>query len=132
MNDLKIVIKDDTNEASYDLLEVPLTRAIIDGKTDVTDLAGNKFTYLTYSGKQQITHTWAYMTATEFRELKGFERRQYEGDFKRPLLTIPALNIADMPVALTVSDQNIINACGVVSDVTATFSETIQASVGTS
>lgn len=130
MSDLiTMTITDDQDAVTFGLLEVPLVQKVLDGRKNVETLDGNIFSYVHYTGKKEISHNWAYLTAQEYERLKGFERRQYT-TMKRPLLTIAKLNIQAMPVVMELSEQNIINSCGMVSDVTATFRETVQNSIG--
>lgn len=128
-NHISMTIKDDADTVTYGLLEVPLTRELVDGKANKTDLNGDVFTYLLFSGKRKIKHKWEWMTAEEFAQLRGFERRQYS-TYKRPLLTIERLGIYDMPVVMEVGDEDIINDCGLVGGVSVEFRETVQKSVG--
>jgi len=129
-NAITMQLIDTVDNLTYDLLEVPLTQEIIDGKTNVEPLNGDVFTYVTYDGKRRITHSWAYMSEDDYLRLLAFERRQYS-TFLRPLLTIPRLGIENMPVILEFSNpQKIVNNCGVVNGVTIVMRETSQNSIG--
>ena len=130
MNNITMRIMDTVDNLFYELLEVPLEKTNVDGKTTLETLDGNVFTNVTYHGKRAITHTWAYMTEDEYRALETVERRQYE-TFLRPLLTIDRLGIENLPVVLEITNpQKIVSNCGTVQGVSISMRETIQNSIG--
>ena len=131
MNDpITLQIIDTVDNLFYELLEVPLQQATIDGKTNIETLNGDVFTYVTYNGKRNITHTWAYMSEEDYLKLVAVERRQYT-TFLRPLVTIPRLGIENMPVLMEITTpQKIVDNCGTVQGITISLRETTQNSIG--
>jgi hypothetical protein len=121
---IQIVLTDDTLSYTFQSLEVPLTVSTLEGAVDVVTLDNNMSTYFT-ANKRQWTHTWAYMTETEYNVLKGFYDRQWTL-YKYPNLTIADLSVSAIPVRMSLNPQNIIDHCITVNDVTVTFRESIQ------
>ncbi len=130
MSNITLQLIDSVDNVTYDLLEVPLQIATIDGKSTVETLDGSVFTFVTYKNKFKVTHTWANMTKDDYDRLKAIERRQYD-TFLRPLLTIDQYNIDNVPVVMDITTpRNIVSNCGTVNGVTVTFRETKQNSIG--
>ena len=121
---LSLKIQDDAATKTYTLLEVPLTKKRAIGESTTTTLNGNVFTDYIYK-KFQIEHTWANMSQNEYLELERFFERQFTLH-KYPLITIPELGIENVPCKMTLSEQKIVNNCGMVEDITVTFRESKQ------
>ncbi len=121
---LTLKLTDDSEVIEYDLLEVPLTESPIRGATDIETLDGNVSTYFTYN-KRSWRHRWAYMSKEDYEKLKGFYDRQFT-NHKYPLLSIPELNVNNVPVLMNINQRDIVNNCGMVSGVETTFRESKQ------
>lgn len=121
---ITLTIKDDTAEETFDLLPSPFTRKKEIGKAEVTTASGDVYTDYVYR-KFSFEYEWGYLTAEEYAVLEGFFDRQFSSH-KYPRITIPALEVADMPVRMELSEQNIVNDCGVVENVSVAFRETRQ------
>lgn len=120
----QIVLTDDTTSATLATLNIPLQETIIEGAVDVTTLDMNLYT--DFTGKKRLwSNPWAYMTEAEFLTLKGFYDRQFTL-LKFPLITIEELGVEDVPVRLSMSPRQIIDHCGTVENVEASFRETVQ------
>lgn len=123
----KIELTDSTTTAEMPTLDVPLTQTILEGATDVTTLDMNMYTDF-YAQKNQWTHTWRFMSESDFTILKGFYERQFSLKLY-PSLTITDLGVEDVVVRMYLSPQSIIDNCGEVEDVQVTFRETVQLSI---
>lgn len=121
---ITLKLTDDNTSVTYDLLQVPFTQGEDLGKTDIKTINGNVYTDYIYQ-KRTWEHTWSYMTSAEYEELKGFFDRQFTNK-KYPLVTIPALNVSNVPAVMTISNRQIINNCGMVNNVKITLRETSQ------
>lgn len=131
MNPLTLRLIDSSDDVTYDILEVPFEELPIDGKTNIETADGNVFSYVTYSGKRQWSHTWSWMTEEEYLRLRAFERRQYSDPFQRPLITIARLGVENVPVVMEITaPRKIVSNCGTVQGVSVTWRETIQNSIG--
>lgn len=119
-----IQLSDSAATSIMPLLNVPLTEGQIEGATDVTTLDMNIYTDF-FVKKRLWSHTWRYMSETDFNTLKGFYDRQFTL-FQYPELTISELGVEDIVVRMTLSPQNIIDNCGTVENVQVTFRETVQ------
>lgn len=121
---LTLTITDDVASVTYNLLEVPFTKSRETGTSDVTVLNGNIYTDYIYQ-KFKLEHTWAVMTADEYRELEGFYNRQFTLH-KYPRVTVLDLGIENVVCKLELGDQDIINNCGWVEKVKISLRETSQ------
>jgi hypothetical protein len=121
---LTLTLADAQATKTWDLLEVPFTESEVKGQTQVEVQSGNAYVDYVYR-KFVWSHTWKYMSETEYLELVGFRERQYQ-TFQCPLVTIPELGVHDVPVIVSVGDRNIISNCGTVRDVKLTLRETAQ------
>ena len=118
----QLKLTDATDSIEYDLLEVPITQTDRIGKKTVVTKDGNISTYYNYK-KQVIKHRWAYMTNSQYQQLRAFFDRQYQtGHY--PKLTITKLGINEMPVALELSERKIIRNDGLTEGVELTMTET--------
>lgn len=124
----QIILSDSSTSATLPALNVPLTEGRIEGATDVTTLDMNLYTDF-IAQKRLWSHTWKYMTEAEFNILKGFYDRQFSL-FEYPEITITDLGVADIPVRMSLSPQNVIDHCGTVEDVEVSFRETVQLTEG--
>lgn len=105
-------------------LEVPLTRVKAEKMTTVEPLSGN--VYDDYIATKRVwTHTWAYLTASQYDLLDEIYERQ-KSDLAYPDLTIDGEGISDLTVKYELSPKNIIDECGDVRDITVSFRETRQ------
>ena len=121
---LTLTITDDQETVTYDLLEVPFTKANETGTSDVTVLSGNVYTDYVYH-KFRLDHTWAVMSEDEFLEIEGFYNRQFSLN-KYPRVTVPELGIDNVPCRMKLSDRKIISNCGLVEKVKISLRETVQ------
>jgi hypothetical protein len=107
--------------------QVPLNVQTIEAAVDVVTLDLNMYTDL-IATKRIWTVNWGTMSAADFTVLKAFYDRQFTL-YKFPLLTISDLSLNNVVVRMTLSDQSITSASGLVDGVTATFRETTQTSI---
>lgn len=121
---ITIELTDQNDTLVLPLLSPPLSETTIEGAQDVQTLDNNISTYFT-ANKREWTHTWPYLSKSEFDSIKAFYDRQWT-DYKYPLLTIDHLNVSDVPVRMYISPQNIIDNCGTVENVEVRFRETRQ------
>lgn len=119
---IEIKLKDDVKEYTFSQLEVPLTEDTIENATDVQTLDYNIYTDF-INQKRQWTHKWAYMSESEYNEIRGFYDRQFT-EYKYPLMTVSYYGITDVPVRIKMDAKNTINNCGMIQDVVAVFRET--------
>ena len=121
---IELELTDATGTATLQMLEVPLTINTIEGATDVQTLDYNVYTdFLTQ--KRVWSHTWAYMDESDYNILKGYYDRQFTL-FEYPELSIDYYNVANVPVRMTLNQQEVVNYCGRVQNVEVTFRETKQ------
>lgn len=119
---IDIKLTDATGTATLQMLEVPLSIKTIEGATDVQTLDYNVYTdFLTQ--KRVWSHTWAYMDEDDYNILKGYYDRQFTL-FEYPELSIDYYSVANVPVRMTLNQQEVINFCGRVQNVEVTFRET--------
>ena len=121
---IELELTDATGTSTLQMLEVPLTINTIEGATDVQTLDYNVYTdFLTQ--KRVWSHTWAYMDESDYNILKGYYDRQFTL-FEYPELSIDYYNVANVPVRMTLNQQEVINFCGRVQNVEVSFRETRQ------
>lgn len=121
---IELELTDATGTATLQMLEVPLSIKTIEGATDVQTLDYNVYTdFLTQ--KRVWSHTWAYMDEDDYNILKGYYDRQFTL-FEYPELSIDYYSVANVPVRMTLNQQEVINFCGRVQNVEVTFRETKQ------
>jgi len=121
---IELELTDATGTSTLQMLEVPLTINTIEGATDVQTLDYNVYTdFLTQ--KRVWSHTWAYMDEDDYNILKGYYDRQFTL-FEYPELSIDYYNVANVPVRMTLNQQEVVNYCGRVQNVEVTFRETKQ------
>ena len=121
---IELELTDATGTSTLQMLEVPLTINTIEGATDVQTLDYNVYTdFLTQ--KRVWSHTWAYMDESDYNILKGYYDRQFTL-LEYPELSIDYYNVANVPVRMTLNQQEVVNYCGRVQNVEVTFRETKQ------
>ena len=121
---IELELTDATGTATLQMLEVPLTINTIEGATDVQTLDYNVYTDC-LTQKRVWSHTWAYMDESDYNILKGYYDRQFTL-FEYPELSIDYYNVANVPVRMTLNQQEVVNYCGRVQNVEVTFRETKQ------
>jgi hypothetical protein len=121
---IELELTDATGTATLQMLEVPLSIKTIEGATDVQTLDYNVYTDF-LAQKRVWSHTWAYMDESDYNILKGYYDRQFTL-FEYPELSIDYYNVANVPVRMTLNQQEVINFCGRVQNVEVTFRETRQ------
>jgi len=120
----RIFLTDSAGTHELPPLEVPLTRVKNEKMTTVEPLSGN--VYRDYiATKIGYAHTWAYTTEDEYNLMDEIYERM-KSEWTYPLLTIEGTDIVDMVVDYTLFQQNIIDDCGTVNDVSVSFRETRQ------
>ena len=125
-----ITLTDSVDSLTLPMLEVPLQEKDIEGATDVTTMDLNVYTDF-FAKKRIWSHSWAYMSETDFDALKGFYDRQFTL-YQYPEVTIEGLNVTDVVVRLNLSSRKVIDNCGEVQDVQIELRETIQMTTETS
>lgn len=120
----EITLNDGTGANTLTATEVPLTTTPLEIATDVQVLSGNLYTDF-IANKRIWSHTWAYLTEAEYDVIKGYYDRQFTL-FTYPELTIVEEGVSDIPVRMSITPKQIIDNCGVVSDVTVSFRESRQ------
>lgn len=107
-------------------LEIPLTRVKSEKMVTNEPLSGN--VYDSYLATKRIwTHTWAYLSKEEYDLLDEIYERM-KSELIYPELTIDGENVDNLVVKYELGQKNIIDDCGMVSDVTVSFRETRQRS----
>lgn len=124
---MELKLTDNTGQQTLPEIEVPLTVSTFEGATDVQTLSFDIYTDFV-TQKRTWTQTYAYLTREEYALLKGYYDRQFTS-FQYPRLSIDGSvnnNITNIVVKMSISDQNIIDNCETVQDVTVSFRETRQ------
>lgn len=120
----EIQLTDSTGTSTLTATEVPLTTNPLEIATDVQVLSGNLYTDF-IAQKRIWSHTWAFLTESEYNTIKGYYDRQFTL-FEYPELTIADEGVANVPVRMSITPKNIIDGCGVVNDFTVSFRESRQ------
>lgn len=105
-------------------LEIPLTRVKNEKMTTVEPLSGNVYDDF-IATKRVWSHTWAYLSKAEYDLLDEIYERMKD-EWTYPDLTIDDENVTNVVVKYELGAKNIIDDCGMVSDVTVSFRETKQ------
>lgn len=121
---IELTLSDATGSTTLQIPEIPLTEGTIEGATDVQTLDNNVSTYLS-ANKRIWSHKWAFMTPDDYDVVRGYYDRQWT-NYKYPLFSIPHYGISNVPVRMTMDDKNIIDDCGTLGGVQATWRETRQ------
>lgn len=124
---ITLTISDTQQSATFTLLEVPLISSPVIAETDVVTVDNNISTYYTGT-KRKFQVSFGYMTDDQYSVLLGFRDRQYT-NYKYPTITFSgATNLPSTTITakMVLSDQRIINNCGLVENVSAEFRESKQ------
>lgn len=124
---ITLTISDTQQSATYTLIEAPLVSSPVIAETDVVTIDNNISTYYTGT-KRRFEVNFGYMTDAEYQVLLGFRDRQYT-NYKYPTITFSgATNLPSTTITakMVLSDQRIINNCGLVENVSAEFRESKQ------
>lgn len=124
---ITLTISDTQQSATFTLLEVPLVSSPVIAETDVVTIDNNISTYYTGT-KRKFQVNFGYMTDDQYSVLLGFRDRQYS-NYKYPTITFSgATNLPSTTITakMVLSDQRIINNCGLVEGVSAEFRESKQ------
>lgn len=120
----EITLTDSTGSDTLALTEVPLTTSPLEIATDVQVLSGNLYTDF-IAQKRIWSHTWAYLSVSDYNTIKGYYDRQFTL-FEYPELTIVDESVSSVPVRMSITPKQVIDNCGTVSDVTVSFRESTQ------
>lgn len=121
---LTLTITDDNTSITYTLLPSPFHKNREIGESKVLTASGDVYTDYVYK-KFEFEYEWGFLTADEYAVLEGFFNRQYSLN-KYPRISIPELGVDNMVAKMELSDQKIINNCGVVQNVKVSFRESSQ------
>lgn len=121
---LTLTITDDNTSITYTFLPSPFNRKREIGESKVLTASGDIYTDYVYK-KFEFEYEWGFLTADEYAILEGFFNRQYSLN-KYPRISIPELGVDNMVTKMELSDQKIINSCGVVQNVKVSFRESSQ------
>lgn len=121
---LALIITDDNTSITYTLLPSPFNKNREIGKSEVLVASGDIYTDYVYK-KFAFEYEWDFLSAEEYAVLEGFFNRQYELH-KYPRISIPELGVDNMVARMELSDQSIINNCGMVENVKVSFRESTQ------
>ncbi len=121
---IEIILQDNTTTLTLPVLNIPLQEDTIENAVDVQTLDYNIYTDF-INQKRKWTHTWAYLSDSDYNLIKGFYDRQFTL-FRYPTLTIGYYGVTDIPVRLNLNTKTIVNTCGMVNNVTLVMRETTQ------
>lgn len=121
---LTLTITDDNTSITYTLLPSPFHKNREIGESKVLTASGDIYTDYVYK-KFEFEYEWGFLTAEEYAILEGFFNRQYSLN-KYPRISIPELSVDNMVAKMELSDQSIINNCGMVEKVKVSFRESSQ------
>lgn len=121
---LTLTITDDNTSITYAILPSPFHKKREIGKNEVLTASGDVYTDYVYK-KFEFEYEWGFFTAEEYAVLEGFFNRQYELN-KYPRISIPELRVENMVAKMELSNQSIINNCGMVEKVKVSFRESSQ------
>ena len=135
---LALTITDDNTSITYTLLPSPFNKNREIGKSEVLVVSGDIYTDYVYKKfhkagasigvtykKFTFEYEWDFLSAEEYAVLEGFFNRQYELH-KYPRISIPELGVDNMVARMELSDQSIVNNCGMVENVKVSFRESTQ------
>lgn len=124
---MELKLTDATGQSTLPAIEVPLSVSTFEGAADVQTLSFDIYTdYVTQ--KRTWTQTYAFLTKEEYQLLKGYYDRQFT-NYTYPQLTIDGSvnnDVTNVVVRMSLTQQNIIDNCETVSDITVSFRETRQ------
>lgn len=113
-------------EKTYTEIELgsPFTITDNEGKSQNTTLDGNVFVDYAYS-KKSFTVDIFNLSTTDYADIRAFYDYQFT-NARFPVISIPELNISEMPVYMEISSRNIVNQCLMTDRLTLKFRETTQ------
>lgn len=113
-------------EKTYTEVELgsPFTITDEEGKSQNTTLDGNIFVDYAYS-KKSFTVDIFHLTPQDYADIRAFYDYQYS-NARFPVISIPELDIENMPVYFEMSNRQIVNQCLLTDKLTLKFRETIQ------
>lgn len=123
---MDVTVGGSINEVTYTETELsnPLTITDIEGKSQNTTLNGNIYVDYVYN-KKSFSVSIFNLKAADYATIRGFYDRQFTlNEF--PLLSIPELNISEMPVFFEIGSREINSQCIVTDKLTLKFRETAQ------
>lgn len=124
---ITVTISDEQETATFNLIAEPLVSRPIIAESDVVTIDNNISTYYTGT-KRAFQVDFGYMDADTYSVLLGFRDRQYT-NMKYPTITFSgASNLPSTAITakMVMSEQRIVNNCGLVEMVSATFRESRQ------
>lgn len=124
---IQLTIADTTDTQTFNIISSPLVSTPVIAETDVVTVDNNVSTYYTGT-KRQFRIDLGYMDAETYAVLVGFRDRQYT-NLKYPQITITGdenINVTDLTAKMVLSEQKVVNHCGLVEDVVVTFRESKQ------
>lgn len=124
---ITVTISDEQETATFNLVAEPLVSRPIIAESDVVTIDNNISTYYTGT-KRAFQVDFGYMDADTYSVLLGFRDRQYT-NMKYPTITFSgASNLPSTAITakMVMSEQRIVNNCGLVEMVLATFRESRQ------
>lgn len=125
---IELTISDNANSMTFGAsLVVPIKMTQLINESDVETIDGNISTYYS-SMKRQFAFRLLPMDQANYAELQAFVNRQYQ-NLKYPRITVTGaetMNVEDMTAKITLSDEEITNACGLVDNIQLTFRESRQ------
>lgn len=125
----KMTLTDTQDTMTFDLLEVPIVDKDVEGAVDNTTLDGNVFTDYLYL-KKEWTQKWSLMEESDYAKLRGFYTRQFANGTTatyRLFYTAGGVTtniVPTTPVRLRLTDDGVINTCGMRRNITLTMRET--------
>ena len=124
---ITVTISDSSNTATFNVLAIPLVSSPVIAESDIITIDNNLSTYYTGT-KRSFEVNFGYMDKEAYATLLGFRDRQYT-NMKYPTITFSgADNLPSVAITakMVLSEQRIIDNCGNVEDVKATFRESRQ------
>lgn len=125
---IKLTLQDATDSMSFDAsLITPIILNPIINETDVETIDGNISTYYG-STKRQYEISLLPVDQEIYADLKAFVTRQYQ-NLKYPKITVTGaetINVTEMTAKISLSDTEVVNACGLVDGVKLVFRESKQ------
>lgn len=126
---ITVTITDIQDTATFTLIQSPLVSSPVIAETDVVTVDNNISTYYTGT-KRSFEVNFGYMDADTYAILLGFRDRQYT-NMKYPTITFSgADNLPSTAITakMYLAEQRIVDNCGNVEMVSATFRESRQMS----
>lgn len=125
---IQLTIQDSADQMTFGAsLITPITLSPIINETDVETVDGNISTYYG-STKRMYEIGLIAMDQESYASLKAFITRQYQS-LRYPQITVTGadtLNVTNMTAKMTLSDTEVVNACGLVDNIRLTFRESNQ------